>query len=275
MASAMPKSRQSSRLSREFMFQMAGLLLIVVAVHASYVGIVRPLAQEQMVAEQIALSENPEATQERSVWIILRDPEQEICIILLLWALLIMGGKLRNVYFERQQLQRDLISVIEGQSILVEDARDYARAIEALEPEARESLYARALHSALRRFQATHNLQNVSEAVDSVCSAEHERMDSELAMVRYIAWAIPSIGFIGTVRGIGGALALAHQAVEGNITGVTASLGTAFNSTLVALLLSIVVMFALYQVQQLQERLVLDTQTACDHDLIQHMKVRV
>jgi biopolymer transport protein ExbB/TolQ len=275
MPASLSKPRLQNRMSREFMFQMAGLLLIIIAVHAVYVGIIRPQAQEQMVAEQIALSENPEATQERSVWIILRDPEQEICIILMLWSMLIMGGKLRSVFFQRQQLQRDLISVIEGQSILVEDARDYARAIEALEPDARESLYARALHSALRRFQATHNLQNVSDAVDSVCSAEHERMDSELAMVRYIAWAIPSIGFIGTVRGIGGALALAHQAVEGNITGVTASLGTAFNSTLVALLLSIVVMFALYQLQQLQERLVLDTQTACDQKLIQHMKVRV
>ena len=91
-------------------------------------------------------------------------------------------------------------------------------------------------------------------------------------MIRYIAWAIPSIGFIGTVRGIGEALGLAHKALEGDISGVTASLGLAFNSTLIALILSIILMFALYQLQLLQERLVLDTQTACDRGLIQNLQ---
>ena len=83
-------------------------------------------------------------------------------------------------------------------------------------------------------------------------------------MVRYIAWAIPSIGFIGTVRGIGDALGQAHKAVEGDIAGVTQSLGVAFNSTFVALLISILVMFLLHQLQLDQERLVLDTETYLD-----------
>ena len=93
-------------------------------------------------------------------------------------------------------------------------------------------------------------------------------------MVRYIAWAIPSVGFLGTVRGIGEALAQAHQAVEGNIAGVTQSLGVAFNSTFTALLISIVVMFLLHQLQLVQERLVLDTQHYCDQNLIRHLQVR-
>ena len=71
-------------------------------------------------------------------------------------------------------------------------------------------------------------------------------------MIRYIAWAIPSVGFIGTVRGIGDALGQAHKAIEGDIFGVTKSLGVAFNSTLIALIISIVLMFLLYQLQQAQ-----------------------
>ena len=92
-------------------------------------------------------------------------------------------------------------------------------------------------------------------------------------MVRYIAWAIPSIGFLGTVRGIGDALGQAHQAVEGNISGVTQSLGVAFNSTFVALLISILVMFLLHQLQLRQERLVLDAETYLDRNLIGHLQV--
>ena len=93
-------------------------------------------------------------------------------------------------------------------------------------------------------------------------------------MVRYIAWAIPSIGFIGTVRGIGQALAQAHEAVRGDIAGVTASLGVAFNSTFIALLISIVIMFFVHQLQQTQERLVLDSQNYIDQRLIRHLHIR-
>ena len=102
---------------------------------------------------------------------------------------------------------------------------------------------------------------------------ESDRLDSELSMVRYIAWAIPSIGFIGTVRGIGDALAQAYKAVEGDISGVTASLGVAFNSTFVALVLSIVLMFCLHQLQLTQERLVLDCQRYCDKRLLRFLVV--
>ena len=62
--------------------------------------------------------------------------------------------------------------------------------------------------------------------------------------------------------------------MQGNIAPVTESLGVAFNSTFVALVLSIILMFFMHQVQLLQERLVLDTHTYADARLIRHMQVR-
>ena len=99
-------------------------------------------------------------------------------------------------------------------------------------------------------------------------------MESELSIIRYIAWAIPSVGFIGTVRGIGDALGQAHRAVEGDITGVTSSLGVAFNSTFIALVISIILMFLMHQLQLVQERLVLDSQHYAEQRLVQHLQVR-
>ena len=72
--------------------------------------------------------------------------------------------------------------------------------------------------------------------------------------------------------GIGAALGQAHRAVEGDITGVTRNLGVAFNSTFVALLISIVLMFLLHQLQLRQERLVLDTEAYVDTHLIRHLQ---
>ena len=98
-----------------------------------------------------------------------------------------------------------------------------------------------------------------------------DRLEAELSMIRYISWAIPSVGFIGTVRGIGEALAQADRAVQGDIAGVTQSLGVAFNSTFIALMISIFLMFLVHQLTLMQERLVFDTEAYCDDRLVRHM----
>jgi biopolymer transport protein ExbB/TolQ len=257
----------------EFVYQLASLVIAAIVVHALYVAVIRPRAAEVLATQAAQMQVDPTYVQERSIYVIVRDFEQEACFVLMLWAMAIMAFKGAVALREQRLLERDLVPVPEGTRILPEDAREYARQLESLDPRDRRTLLPRSLNAALHRFGATRNIQDVSETARALCGAESERLDSEMAMVRYIAWAIPSIGFIGTVRGIGDALAQAHRAVEGDIAGVTQSLGVAFNSTFIALLISIVLMFVLHQLQLQQERLVLDTETYLDQRLIQHLRV--
>ena len=258
----------------ELLYQVGALVIAVILVHLAYVTMIRPNA-DALLELQLEKEQSGEPyVQQRSLSVMLKDYEQEACFILMFWAIAIMGYKGRNALRERSMLQQDVVRVSEGMSILPEDIREYTRPIQALPEESQNYLLPRALLSALQRFGSTRNVHDVSEAVKSICEAEADRLDSELSMVRYIAWAIPSIGFIGTVRGIGEALGQAYKAVEGDISGVTASLGVAFNSTLIALVISIVIMFLMHQLQLIQERLVLDAQTYCDQSLIRHLQVR-
>ena len=178
----------------------------------------------------------------------------------------------REILRERKLLEEDLVPIAEGMRILPEDTREFARQVQALPEDHQRMLLPRALMNALRRFNSTRNIQDVSNSTNMVFESEADRLESELSMIRYISWAIPSIGFIGTVRGIGEALAQADKAVQGDIAGVTQSLGVAFNSTFIALLISIFLMFLVYQLQLLQERLVFDSQNYLDDKLIRHMK---
>lgn len=188
------------------------------------------------------------------------------------WALAIMGYKTREILRERTLLDEELVPIAEGMRILPEDTREFARQVQALPEERQSMLLPRALLNALRRFNTTRQISDVSGSTNTIFESEAERLESELSMIRYISWAIPSIGFIGTVRGIGEALAQADKAVQGDIAGVTQSLGVAFNSTFIALLISIFLMFLVYQLQLLQERLVYDGQNYVDDKLIRHMK---
>jgi len=258
----------------EFLYQVFALIISIIIVHAIYVTIVRPNATAVLAEQTLRIQQEQDYTPDRSFFVIIRDFEQESCFILMLWAFSIMGYKTKQTLAERNLLQRELIPIREGVRILPEDAREYARTIQALPERMRGMLLSRAILSSLERFGSTRNVQDVSSVANTLCESEGERLESELSMIRYVAWAIPSVGFIGTVRGIGEALGQAHRAVDGDIAGVTQSLGTAFNSTFIALLISIVVMFLVHQLQLLQERLVFDSQTYIDHNLVRHMQTR-
>ena len=257
----------------ETFFQLVALIFCIIIVHAAYVTVIRPSAD--LIQEQQTLLQQADENfvPERSVFVILRDFEQETCIILMFWALFIIGMKARQTLRQRSLFDRTLVQVNQGMSILPEDARQYARPIQALSDREQDYLLPRALIAGLHRFQGTRNIQDTAATIKNVCETEADRMETELSLVRYIAWAIPSIGFLGTVRGIGTALGQAYQAVSGDIVGVTVSLGVAFNSTFVALVVSIFLMFLLHQLQQLQDRLVLDSQNYCDTRLIRHLQV--
>lgn len=261
------------RLSSEFLFQLFALLIAIILVHAIYVGVIRPTADAILERQMELQQAGEEFVPERSIFVVIRDFEQESCFILLIWALSIMGYKGRQAFEEQNILDMRLLDVPEGTSILPQDAREYSRPLEALDRKTQDYLLPRTLLAALQRFATTSSIPAVSNTIKDQCDGESDRLDSELSMVRYIAWAIPSIGFIGTVRGIGDALGQAYKAVEGDISGVTASLGVAFNSTFVALVLSIIIMFCLHQLQLTQERLVLDCQRYCDRRLMRHLVV--
>jgi len=261
-------------LSFEFLYQLFSLIISIILVHAIYVGIIWP-ASETFLAEQAALmQQDPSYVTRQSVFVVLRDYEQEACFILMIWALSIMIYKGTVITRNRSLLQEDLIPMAEGMKILPEDVHDISRQIQSLPPVQKGALLSRVLLAALQRFSSTRNIQDVSNATNAYCASEGDRLDSELSMIRYVLWAIPSIGFLGTVRGISLALGYAHRAVEGDIFDVTKSLGTAFNSTLIALLISLVLMFFLHQLQLLQERYVLDTETYCEEKLISHLHAR-
>jgi len=258
----------------EFAWTIFALIFTIIFVHATYVSWIRPQGAEDTAAVQTKLRTDKEYVPTSTIFLRIKDIEQETEIGHFMWAMLILGYKAYLVRRERKLLERELIHVPEGIKVLPEDAKDYARQIEALPPEDQPKLVVRALQRTLDRFAATRSIRDSAETSSSVCDSEAERLDSGLAMIRYIAWAIPAIGFIGTVRHIGDALQQANKAVTGDITGVTSDLGIAFNATFVALFLTIILMFFLHQLQQAQEKLVHDTDHWIDQHLIRHMQVR-
>ncbi len=252
---------------------LIALVVSVLAVHFAYAGYIRPHAERVLEAARQAGQSAP-----RHLVVILKDYEQEICLILMLWGTFLILAKCAAILREQYLFSVDLLEEVAYEADDEEESEETPKpapdltgvlsALETLPADIRSTPLVRTLMTSLRRFLITQDVQNTSDAIESSVEALALKQEAENSMIRYLIWAIPSIGFIGTVRGIGQALSQADQALAGDIAGMTESLGVAFNSTLVALLISIALMFMLHQLQRLQDNLVVNTQDYCEAFLL-------
>jgi biopolymer transport protein ExbB/TolQ len=247
------------------------LVIIALVIQVGYTAFVRPHAEEWRSEQRAIAARTPGYSPQRSIWVIIQDPEQEATIIVSIWAMILSVMRFRELKEQRALLGAGYMKQAPGVVILPSDAREYLRTFEQLPPAKRDSVLPRVLTAALKRFSATGNVQDASQTVHNVCESENNRLDAELAILRFSVWVTPALGFVGTVRGIGLALQGAELAVKGDTSAVTAGLGISFNSTLVALTLSILLMYTLHEIQLAQERLVLDAENYADEELISRL----
>jgi biopolymer transport protein ExbB/TolQ len=93
-------------------------------------------------------------------------------------------------------------------------------------------------------------------------------------MIRYVVWAIPTLGFIGTVVGISLALAFAGAVDLQDPTllaELTKRLAVAFNTTLLALVMSALLVFFQHIVQAFEERALNQAGQYCLDNLINRL----
>lgn len=256
-----------------------GLIASFIFIAVLYGAIIRPGAEKAALASNYGVEAGSSFS---NIFIVLKDYEQQMCLSLFLWGIMILIYKFYLLNTEAKVLGR-FAPVSEGIDAAPEvELLDGARSIsrkragklsEEIEskgdsPELKNKIIPYVLARGLERYHMTGSVPEATETIMGRLEVAAEQQESELSMLRYLVWAIPSIGFIGTVRGIGIALQRADEALQGDISGVTSALGVAFNSTLVALFISIILMLMIHLLQGGQEGLILRIQTFCREQLI-------
>jgi len=120
---------------------------------------------------------------------------------------------------------------------------------------------ARRIISALGRFKHTHSIREVEDMLKALTERAFNEMEAGYTILRVIVWAVPILGFVGTVQGVsgsvGGLAGVLGKEVEdiGQITNalanVTKDLAFAFDTTLVALIATVIIMVFMSLVERL------------------------
>ncbi len=201
-------------------------------------------------------------------------PEQIACYCCFAWAGFILLSRYLEVHRQRRAFRLELLPTDEGVRILPEDARPLQRRVEQTAARGGPYILANMIRLALGKYAVSRSSQDVSDAVRTQAEVDLGRLVTSMATVHYLAWAIPALGFLGTVRGLSGGLSMAGKVemdIHDFIEQSTRHLTVAFDCTLIALVLSLALMFLLHSVQRDEEAVVMDCQQYCLEHLVNRL----
>jgi biopolymer transport protein ExbB/TolQ len=197
-------------------------------------------------------------------------PEQIACYVCFAWAGLILLSRAREVRRQRAAFHLELLPTEEGARILPEDARPLARKVDHATG-GRPYVLANMIRLGLGKYAVSRKAGDVNEVVRTQADTEANRLATSMGTVNYLVWAIPAIGFLGTVRGLAGGMSMAGSQepdVAKFVKQATDQLGIAFDCTFVALALSLLLMYLVHSVTRREETLVIDCQDYCQEHLL-------
>lgn len=186
-------------------------------------------------------------------------PEKILCYAAFVWGGFILLSRYLEIRRQRRAFELNLLPTDEGARILPEDARPLQRKVDQL-ARGKPYILVNMIRLALSRYAISRSATEANDAVRAQGDVEMGRLVATMSTVQYLAWAIPAIGFLGTVRGLGMGMQNPENAIN--------SLYYAFDTTLIALLVSLPLMFLLHMVQRDEEALVLDAQQYCLEHLV-------
>ncbi|MGL6096973.1 MAG: MotA/TolQ/ExbB proton channel family protein [Fimbriiglobus sp.] len=202
---------------------------------------------------------------------LLLGPEQVACYLCFVWSSLILGSRYFEVRRQRRAFGLELLPTDEGARILPEDARPLARKVDTVTAKHGPFILSNMIRLGLGKYAISRAAPDVAEVVRNQADTESARLVATMGTVNYLTWAIPAIGFLGTVRGLAGGMSMAgsqEAEIAKFIKQATDQLGIAFDCTFVALALSLVLMYLLHTVQQKEETLLIDCQDYCQEHLL-------
>jgi biopolymer transport protein ExbB/TolQ len=174
-------------------------------------------------------------------------------------------------------------------------ARDVEQVVAALDEALRGLRVRRYAHSvAYRRVlrvltfvRSASKKEGLDTLLDYQAEIDLKKLETSYTVLQVFIWAIPILGFIGTVMGIGSSVNEFSQFIQtaeggGEFTGqmraalggVTSGLSVAFNTTFLALVLVMPVMLLTSMLHKAEEELLLEIEEYCLEELLPLLQVK-
>ncbi len=157
---------------------------------------------------------------------------------------------------QRGRVKKSLLEPRGETQLVVADAPALIAKLDTLPYSQQSNYLPRRLREAIDGIIRQGSAEKIEDDLKYLSEVDAGRAHAGYAMLRIIIWAIPILGFLGTVIGITIAIAsLNPQALESSLGEVTGGLGIAFDTTALALTLSMILMFGQFLIDRVEQAL--------------------
>ncbi len=179
-----------------------------------------------------------------------RGPTPYFISLLFFWSISILGIKHFKLRLQKKALKFDVVPEDHDFVLSPDSANDVIERIYRTTDEPRQFVLFNRLLIALGNLRNLGRIADIDDILRSQAEHEETSMETSYALLRGFVWAIPVLGFIGTVIGlsqaVGGFGAVLGNAsdiseISSSLQSVTAGLATAFETTLEALVAALII----------------------------------
>jgi DNA-directed RNA polymerase subunit RPC12/RpoP len=199
---------------------------------------------------------------------------------LMFWSVAILIFKFQKLKRQREAMLFDALPESLSPEITVSTLDKFTSHVRELPVDPGESFLIQRVLRGLEHFRVRKNAAEVASMMGSQSEIDGAAVDSSYSLLNVFIWAIPILGFIGTVQGLGGAVGELSASLEGAesvdqikevLQNITGGLGTAFDTTLVALIMSVMLKFPASSMQKAEEDVLNSVDEYCNENLIRRL----
>jgi hypothetical protein len=181
-------------------------------------------------------------------------PVEAAEVLLFCIALGALFGKFCGSLLERLAARARLLPSWDGRPLPVSEAGPLRAGLNRLGRRVRNSLLGRRVAAVLDFVRSRGSAAELDDQMRSLADSDAIALENSYSLLRFITWAIPILGFLGTVLGITEALVgVTPEVLEKNLSQVTDGLALAFDTTALALGLTMVLMFLTSLTERLEQ----------------------
>jgi biopolymer transport protein ExbB/TolQ len=204
-------------------------------------------------------------------------------MFLFFWCIAIILIKRHKLAFQRRAL--DLKPFPENLDFLLnpDTARVVIAKIHKLVDDSAHFLLLNRIERALSNLKNIGRVSDVSEILQTQADYDEGYQDSSYRLVNGFIWAIPVLGFIGTVLGLSSAIGafgttvqsagIDPQAMTESLTKVTGGLSTSFETTLIALVAALIVQVCMTFMQQKESEFLDECNDYCHSHVVSRLRL--
>ncbi len=199
---------------------------------------------------------------------------------LMFWAVAILVLKWLRLQQQKNAMLLDVLPTEISPQITVDSLDGFIDNINGLPGASSDSFLINRVVRGIEHFRVRKNTSETVTMMESQSAIDANNVSGSYTIVKVFIWALPILGFIGTVMGVSTAVASLAGSLSGGesmdamkaaLQDVFAGLGTAFDTTLLALVMSMLVKIPASALQKSEEDLITSVDEYCNENLLRRL----